>query len=301
MSAIETLLTDQEVEWILERRITRLEDNKEVQIYPMGAERYLSLILLGDSPDRYDIRSDIIKKDVFVIPGYGNSSFLFADAGAKSVIAYDKDPVTIAWLKAFKKYYHYREGKSYPSVGELLAALTRWYPPLKTLPSGRVAHLFCWLLSPNSLRRVYIHYMVSLVQEALRSQLQGYEWEKDIQFYAGTVDDLLDAKEKLHFDTAFVPYLLGVRNGIEQEAAIVEFISKLTQLGPDGKIIVTPSRATKEFYAVGKSYFETVGYADIQNIPGLQTYVVGEDKYWFKTQGLALFAAPKLQKIESGL
>lgn len=47
MSAYETILSKQEKTWILDRRITRLSDNKEVQIYPMGAERYLSSALAG--------------------------------------------------------------------------------------------------------------------------------------------------------------------------------------------------------------------------------------------------------------
>ncbi len=109
MSAHETILSKQEKKWISERRVTRLSDNKEVQIYPMGAERYLSSILFENKKGRYNIKADIEGKDVLVIPGYGNSGLLFAHAGAKSVTVYDKDPVTIAWVKAFKKYYHYRE------------------------------------------------------------------------------------------------------------------------------------------------------------------------------------------------
>ena len=35
-----TVLSHQEKKWILEQRLTRVSDNKEVLIYPMGAERY---------------------------------------------------------------------------------------------------------------------------------------------------------------------------------------------------------------------------------------------------------------------
>ena len=45
MPAHETILSKQEKKWISERRVTRLTDNKEVQIYPMGAEKYLSSVL----------------------------------------------------------------------------------------------------------------------------------------------------------------------------------------------------------------------------------------------------------------
>jgi hypothetical protein len=296
MSAYETILSKQEEKWLLDRRVTRLSDNKEVQIYPMGAERYLSSALAENQKNRYDIRAEIAGKNVLVIPGYGNSSFLFGLAGAKSITAYDKDPVTIAWMKAFKKYYLYREhdnqGNPLPSIGELFAALTCWYPPLIALPSGKLTHFLFWIIHPNSLRRAYIQYMVSLVQRAIQSKTQSnFELDKNIQFHVGTVDKILMSDKKQTFDTAFVPYLLGVQNGIEKEKDIVTFIENLLKIIPNGRILVTPSRDTKEHYLLGKSYFVTTGYPDIQTIPELKKYVVEVDKYWFRTQGLALFGA----------
>ncbi|MCW8399682.1 ABC transporter permease [Legionella sp. PATHC038] len=296
MSATETILSKQEKKWILDRRITRLSDNKEVQIYPMGAERYIASALAGERKDRYDLRGEIEGKNVLVIPGYGNSSFLLAQAGAKAVTAYDKDPVTIAWMKAFKKYYLYREyddhGNPLPSIGELFAALTFWYPPLIPLSSGKFTNFLSWLILPNSLRRTYIHYMVTLVQHAVRSKSQSnYELDRNIQFHVGTIDQLLMSDRTQTFDTAFVPYLLGIENGIENEKEIVGFIEQLIKIIPEGHILVTPSRNTKEYSILGKSYFVTTGYSDIQEIPQLNTYVVGDDKYWFRTQGLAIFGA----------
>ena len=41
MTINKTTLNRQEKKWIAEQRITRLSDQKEVLIYPMGAERYL--------------------------------------------------------------------------------------------------------------------------------------------------------------------------------------------------------------------------------------------------------------------
>ncbi|MCE0723798.1 MULTISPECIES: ABC transporter permease [Legionella] len=298
MPAYETILSKQEKKWLLDRRVTRLSDDKEVQIYPMGAERYLSSALAEHQKNRYDIRADIEGKNVLIIPGYGNSSFLFALAGAKSITAYDKDPITVAWMKAFKKYYLYREydaqGNPLPSIGELFAALTCWYPPLVTLSSGKLAHFLFWVIHPNSLRRAYIHYMVSLVQRAIQSKTQSnFELDKNIQFHVGTVDNILMSDKKQTFDTAFVPYLLGVENGIEKEKDIGHFMEQLVKIVPDGHILVTPSRDIKEHYIMGKSYFVTTGYPDIQAIPELKKYVIGEDKHWFRTQGLALFGPPR--------
>ncbi|MCW8418690.1 ABC transporter permease [Fluoribacter dumoffii] len=294
MSGFETILSKQEKKWILDRRITRLSDNKEVQIYPMGAERYLASVLAGNQKKAYDIRTDIEGKNVLVIPGYGNSSFLFAQAGAQAITAYDKDPVTIAWMKAFKKYYLYCEydknGNPLPSIGELFAALTCWYPPLLTLVRGKFINFVSWIINPNALRRSYIHYMVELVQHAIQLKNQSnYELDKNIQFKVGTLDKLLKEDKNKTFDTAFVPYLLGVQNGVENENEIVQFLKQLIKIIPEGHILVSPSRDIKEYPILGKSYFITTGYSEIQEIPALKDYVIGEDKNWFRTQGLALF------------
>ncbi|MFI4918077.1 MAG: ABC transporter permease [Legionellales bacterium] len=292
----QTNLSTQEQQWILEQRVTRIADNQEVLIYPMGAERYLSLVLLGEKKGRYHINADITGKDVLVIPGYGTSGFLFAQAQAKSITVYDKDPVTIAWMKAFKKYYNYREshacGKALPSIGELLTALTCWYPPVLALPTARYKNALFWLISPNSLRRVYLHYMIALVRHAIKSQAaEHFELDKNIQFHVGELSQLIKNNKQQHFDTAYVPYLLGVKNGIETVTDIVHFMEQLITLVPNGRVLVSPSQNTKEFYIMGQRYFITTGYASLQAIPKLSQYVVDEDKYWFRTQGLAIFAS----------
>lgn len=295
MTARETILSKQEKKWILDRRVTRLTDNKEVQIYPMGAERYLASVLLKNKKSGYQLKADIEGKNVLVIPGYGNSGFIFAQAGAKSVVVYDKDPVTIAWIKAFTKYYHYREEGTqshYPSIGELLNALTQWYPPLISLPSGKYLHSIYWALQPNLLRRTYIHYILSLVLKAIRSQSKAnFEFDHNIQFHTGTINKILLNKSQQHFDTAFVPYLLGVENGIEAEKDIVLFMKQLFELLPKGNILINPSLNSKEFYLTGKRYFVTTKQENIQSIPELSPYFKAEDRGWFRTQGLAVFSA----------
>lgn len=288
-----TVLEEQEKKWLAARRVSRLTDDKEALIYPMGAERYLASVLSGHTQGRYNLSTDIEGKNVLVIPGYGNSAFLFAEAGAKSVTVYDKDPVTIAWIKAFKKYYHYREADLYPSIGELLKALTCWYPPLITLPTGGIKNKLYWVINPQQLRRSYLFYMLFLVQKALQlPNGDDFELKKDIKCYAGEVSQLTKNKKKQVFDTAFVPYLLGVENGIESTSAVVDFMQQMLQLVPKGHVLVSPTRNTKEFYFTGRRYFVTTEYATIQAIPELNAYFKEEDQYWFKTQGLAVFANP---------
>ncbi len=289
-----TTLSAQEKNWILEQRVTRLSDQKETLIYPMGAERYLSAVLSGHKKNRYQILDDIKDKDILVIPGYGNSAFLFAQFGAKSVTVYDKDPVTIAWIKAFKAFFYYRgTDPSTPSIGELLSALTCWYPPLLKLPSQRLVNRFHWILNPKFLRRTYIFYMMSLARQAVQLNIGNqFEFEKNICFFAGEIDQIIT--DNTHaFDTIFVPYLLGVHHGIEQEKEIAMFITQLTTLAPVGRILVTPSRNCKEFHLAGQRYFTTTPYPSIQAIPELKNYQIEDDKYWLRTQGLTVFVGEK--------
>lgn len=64
--------------------------------------------------------------------------------------------------------------------------------------------------------------MLSLVRQAVQSKIQGnFELDKNIQFHAGTVNKILISNKKPIFDTIFVPYLLGVQNGIEKEKDIM--------------------------------------------------------------------------------
>ncbi len=290
--------SDQEKKWLYDHHITRETDEQPALIYPMGAERFLSSKLFGNRKwqDSYDIRADIEGKDVLVIPGYGNSSFLFAAAEAKSVTVYDKDPVTIAWMKAFKKYYYYcgdkRQKKGFPSIGELLTALTYWYPPAGILPTKKFRQAFLRLFNPQALRRSYIFYILLLIRQAIEKEpKEDFELDKDIQFYIGELQQLLEDQKNKFFDTVFVPYLLGVENGIEEKQGIVDFVEKLIKIVPSGRMLITPSRSAKEFRITGKRYFVTTGYDSIGAIPELQKYVIKEDSHWFETQGLAILGA----------
>lgn len=298
MPQLKITFSTQEKKWLCDHHTTRETDGKAALIYPMGAERFLSSKLFGNRKwqDSYDIRADIEGKDVLVIPGYGNSSFLFANAEAKSVTVYDKDPVTIAWMKAFKKYYHYRgdkkQKKDSPSIGELLDALTHWHPPSGILPAGKLRQILLRLFNPQALRRSYIFYMLLLVRQAIEKEPEeDFELNKDIQFYTGELQQLLEEQGNILFDTAFVPYLLGVENGIEETQGIVDFVERLIKIIPNGHILVTPSRSTKEFHITGKRYFVTTGYDSLSAIPELQKYVIKEDSRWFETQGLAILGA----------
>lgn len=291
------LLNKQEKKWILEKRITRIFDNKETLIYPMGAERYLASILFKNNLDRYDLSQDIKNKAVLVIPGYGNSAFLFAEFGAKSVTVYDKDPVTIGWVKAFKKYYHYREfdqkQRPYPSIAELLQALTDWYPRRLKLPTKNGLIFLRWLFNPNALRRSYVFYMITLIQNAIKNKVgDQYEWEKPIQFYTG---ELKDIDKQSQFDTIFVPYLLGIQNGIENRKEVIQFIKQLVNLAPEGHIIITPTQNKKEFYIAGNQYFKMNDKLNLEDIPELSTLILNKDPNWFETQGLAVFGNRKFR------
>jgi hypothetical protein len=291
VETIKTILSKQEEAWILGHKYTRNTDEKEILIYPMGAERYLMSQLLSTEEGRYPIIEDVKDKNVLIIPGYGNSAFLFAEAGATSVTVYDKDPVTIAWIKAFKKYYHFKEYSNknveYPSIGEILTALTRWYPPLLILPRPRLINTILWGLNPKALRKRYLRYMLYLTQTAIQlNSKENFELDKEINFHSGELKHCIKNNKEAHFDTVYVPYLLGVTNGIEGTKEINQFITQLIDFLPKCRILITPSQKNKEFHIVGSSYFCTTEYNQLVDIPGLDSLVIAEDSGWFKTQGM---------------
>lgn len=171
-----------------------------------------------------------------------------------------------------------------------MAALTAWYPPALTLPSGK--HWLLRILNPKALRRLYIFQLLSLVQEALKLQLnEEFALDKDISFHCGEIQDAVKEHAGASFDTAFVPYLLGVKNGIESKEEIVSFVKQIMPLIARGHLLVTPAKNSKEFRFSGRRYFTTTEYNTLDAIPELQLYLRTIDPNWFDTQGLAVFAA----------
>jgi hypothetical protein len=131
--------------------------------------------------------------------------------------------------------------------------------------------------------------MLLLVRQAIENDpKENFELDKNIVFYCGEIQQLLREHKNKFFDTVFVPYLLGVENGIEARQDIIHFVEQLIQVVPHGYILITPSRSNKEFRITGKRFFVTTGYASIQAIPELQKYIVREDPHWLETQGLVI-------------
>jgi hypothetical protein len=156
------------------------------------------------------------------------------------------------------------------------------------LPSGTIKNTLCWAIHPKALRKTYLFYLLSLVAEPIQSQTkEDFELDKNISFHACELNQLA-SKNKV-FDTAYVPYLLGVTNGIETEQEIVSFIKQLIKTVPKGRILITPTLNTKEFHVTGQRYFVTTKHANIKEISELKPYFICEDLNWFKTQGLAVF------------
>lgn len=277
-------LSGQEKEWLLARRVTRLTDNHEVQIYPMGAERYLAEML---SPEKNTALHNLVQdKSMLVIPGYGNNSFLFAKAGAKKVDVYDKDPVTIAWMKAFFLFYNWRWGAN-PTIAELMQALTCWYPPrlkLATLVSWQIK--LNWLINPQNLRRHYLFLMLSIVQEALRQNiLSDYAMPKKLHFHCG---ELTEIDSSGAYELIYIPFLLGVRNGIEEKENIVRFIDRLLTTFPQARLLITPAVRKREFLLLGKNYFVTSGYDSLTAMTEIANRYRCVQYPWFRQQGLLI-------------
>ena len=198
-----------------------------------------------------------------VIPGHANNGFLLAEAEAESVVVYDKDPKTIAWIKAIKKYYNYRVGRS-----------------------GSLGNLFIHGFSSSAYFGAYWKLM-DAIRDAVRSDPQGLEWDKNIQFYVGDIDRAVQEQAGQAFDVVFTPFLLGVENGIGSDKEIAAFVERLRLIAPRGHLLVTPSRRIAD--GSGEIYFKFSENAFIGNIPGLVRYFAGENKQGAWGHGLAVF------------
>jgi hypothetical protein len=246
-------LTEEEKSWILKRNLTRM-DGEDVILRPWGAEQARRRSLFEDSPS--SIREYFNGKDVLVIPGYANNGFLLAEqGGASSVTVYDKDPVTIAWLKAIKQYYHWPLDNG-RSIGE------------------------AFVQGAN----VSKDYFILAIQKAVQgADPERFAWDKSIEFYVGDVDRVLKDQNGRAFDTVFVPYLLGVNRGVENEADITYFVEQLIKIAPAGKMLVTPSGDRPYVYSyVPRGFF-------IKDLPVLSRYFVGGAHQWHGSFGMAVF------------
>ncbi len=306
-------LSEQEKKWLTSKRYKRLTDGQPILISPMGSERFLYSVLCGAdqkisllnkfvyswlfglNKKRFNLKSYIIDKNVLVIPGYANNSFILAHSDAKSVTVFDKDPITIAWLKAIKKYYNYSQSfnssaTSYPSIGDILNALTAWYPPLIKLPKGNLLNLLLFFIYPNELRHRYLNYMVQLIADALQKNISdGFELDKKISFFVGDDSRLNDININSDIDTVYIPYLLGVENGISNKKNIINFIESIFAKFPNCNIFITPSRGIKQFSLVGHKYLVADNIKSLKDIDELKKYFIGEDNQWLRTQGLMRF------------
>lgn len=116
-----------------------------------------------------------------------------------------------------------------------------------------------------------------------------YELDKDIQFFVGDDIKLQENSINKNFDTIYIPYLLGIENGVSEKRSIINFIEAMFKVSPNSNVFVTPSRSIKQFNLVGHKYLLTNNSESLVDITGLEKYFHTEDKQWMRTQGFVWF------------
>lgn len=233
-------LTSEEIAIIKNGNLQRGNGGRVI-LLGFGHEKYLSLFFRREHIyDRSCYRSELspellnnyIKgKRVLVVSGYGPNAFLFKMLGAKEVVGVDADPISIAWLKAIAKYFHN------DNIGNIILS-TAEYP--NSTASSEISRIYKDLEES----------IVLATQQKVRTGSAGdpIEGVSFTRAFLGVPEDNKECPSiraalagKGEFDFIYVPYLLGIENGISDRAAIVKAFMDFWSLAkPGARIMITP-------------------------------------------------------------
>ncbi len=231
-SAIErSTLSAQERHEVISNKQLR-KDGEPVLFFPNGMEKvFISALRRSQFPVA------VKDKDILVVPGFGMYGFALALFHAKSIVVVEKDPTTIAWLKAVRRYFGYRRETSRVTVGEI--AISDDETSLKEkLPPGesRQQALF------------------KSLEEAIKGNAPMSEafQKAPIYFQVSDIENLSSqAQHQGRYDTVIVPMLLGVEHGVESSHEAFQIVRNLLSvLKPGGKIMILPVRNPKGAFLI---------------------------------------------------
>jgi hypothetical protein len=217
---------------------------------------------LGDLFDDYDseknefavelVEKHIKNKRVLVVPAYATNPYLFKLIGAKEVVGADADPVTIDWQKAIQEHFYTND------IGEVLMA-TGNYPDMVTA-DGIFKEKRGTISKSN-----YQDYIANKVRKAVMDGVDKHPIE-GVRFIQGSLAtkedistrlvDTLDEEDK-NFDFIYVPFLLGVRSGIDSRQGISDAYNDLWELGHDGSMVMIAPFADSS-----EDIWDNFGYAE---------------------------------------
>lgn len=199
------------------------------------------------NPIAHEIKEKYIKgKRVLVVPAYSTNPYILKAVGAREVVGLDADEATVEWQRAIQQYFGQDE------IGQDYLALAN-YPDNKA--SHRLDEKYKKYLEPHhgiNFEKGFRDKIQTVIsQNKPTSPLQGVRFiQAGLGVSKGSkIPDVLSVipEAKRNFDFLFVPYLLGVKNGIESEQEVRKTLDELWELGHDGSaVMITPFSNTEE-------------------------------------------------------
>lgn len=212
------------------------------------------------------VENKIKNRNCLVVPSYATNAFMLKDAGAAKVVGVDADNVTIAWMKAINNYY------DYDNLGETFLENEA---PFDIDDKRKNADLN---IKKNGFHDIE-QFMAFKLKEAIRTQQPQQQSSSDIEFVTanlGTQNEEVSILKKLEkyknsFDFIYVPFLLGIKNGVEKVQEIQQSYEDLWELASkDAIIAITPFADT--------SYDFTRGFSNLDDLEELND-LLPKDKF----------------------
>jgi hypothetical protein len=248
----------------------RRDSGEKLLLEPLGAEQAVTDLFTGDSNFSFYaeahaagaalLKSNIVGRNVLVVPAYSSNAFLFRTLGAREVVGIDADGATIGALTTVRDYF-FSGG-----IGPLLMNWSRHpefhsstteLPELQTRPGATRDEVLRTLLQTH-------------VELAADSQpLHGIEFKQaalgslpnSLVPRVGNMPDLAN-----RFDFIYVPYLLAIANGVSTPEAIHQAVADLYHAAaPGAKILITPFSNSE---AQIQRYFGASDGVQIQDLKG---------------------------------
>lgn len=274
---------------ILNEKLDRL-DGGVVLFNSFGLEHELAMFFTGRYPGMNELAEEIsdkyIKgKRVLVVPGYGINPFLFKLIGAKEVVGVDADPVTVEWQNAMQKYFYSDElgrdfmaGAGYPNCDALI----------------RLAYK--GIVESNFTSQIASRIRFNVLCEQPSEPIEGVEIKQGILGEKSGIDaqstEEIFTKAEKNFDFIYVPYLLGIKNGVKTEKGVTEALNELYELGHDGSIVMIAPFSGSDPDII--RLFGTTSYdlKEVENLVQIDKFKI-ENKFYFGDEEVVLLKIKK--------
>jgi len=294
-----TSLSAQERAYVVNFNLKRATDNNTVLLHTdPDVMEFTEMIMRSEKgwghAELRDILENHIKgKRVLIVPAYQNLAFLFALLGAKQICAVDLDPVTIAWLKAIRNnFYHDNLGEAYmnlsafPDYDAEVSAVHRIKGLIRR--NGLVGALNEQTFFQAALANIVL---ADPVPQPL-ANVAFYQASLGPKQGAERVTTALSGLEG--FDLIFVPWILGIKNGITDPVAIQEAYEDIYALAkPGAKVMITPFSFDSS--GSGKHFESSAGIVNKLKalLPQSKFHIVNENILYNKAWYLAILEVAK--------